>query len=59
MKVDPLFVAAAATILTLVVTYLAFGGKFPFTRTPFRFLLACVLGFVVGFAVLAVVATRP
>lgn len=59
MKVDPLFGAATAAVVTLAVTYLAFGGKFPFTRTPLQFLLACVLAFVVGFAVLAVFATQP
>jgi hypothetical protein len=56
MKVDPPLAAGAAAVLTLAVTYLAFGGKFPFTRTPLRFLFACVLAFVVGFAVLAVAA---
>ena len=59
MKIDPLAGAGAATLITLVVTYMAFGGKFPFTRTPLRFVLACLLAFVVGFVVLAVTASQP
>jgi hypothetical protein len=58
VKVDAPLAAGAAAVLTLAVTYLAFGGKFPFTRTPVRFLLACVLAFVIGYAVLTVVATQ-
>jgi hypothetical protein len=60
VRVDPVFGAGAAAIVSLAVTYLAFGGKFPFTRTPVRFVLAYLLAFVVGFAVLAaLVTTQP
>ncbi len=60
MKIDPFLGAGAGTLLTLVVIYLAAGGKFPFTRTPMRFVLACFLAFVVGFAVLAALtASQP
>jgi hypothetical protein len=40
--------------LTFGATYIAFGGRFPFTRTPVRFVLSGFLAFVVGFAVFAI-----
>jgi hypothetical protein len=55
---EPLLSAAAVTVVTFVASYLAFGGRFPFTRSPLRFVTAALLAFLVGFAVLAVVAGR-
>jgi hypothetical protein len=60
VTIDPLLAAAAATIVTLGAVYTAVGGRFPFTRTPRRFLVACFLAFVVGYVVLAaMISTQP
>lgn len=56
MRVDPLVTAAVATIVAFVASYVAIDGKFPFTRTPLRFVLAGFLAFVIGFALLAALA---
>jgi hypothetical protein len=46
-------------IATFGVAYIAFGRKFPFTRTPLRFVVSGFLTFVVSFAVFAItIATR-
>jgi hypothetical protein len=59
VNADPLLSAAVVTVVTFVATYLAFGGSFPFTRSPSRLVAAAVLAFSVGFVVLAVLARRP
>jgi hypothetical protein len=38
-------------VLTLAVTYIAFGGKFPFYRTPLRLLMCAGLAFIVAMIV--------
>ena len=59
MKLDPVLPSAFGLILTFGVTYIAFGGKFPFYRTPLRFALSGLLAFVVGFALFAITVASP